>query len=743
MNRTPDQNTLGAVLASATRRVLLIDAARGAGGGVAVALAGVLAGVPPRGLTAWAIGSALLAAGGGALMFVWFARDRRQRIAYEIEARAPHARNIIITAAELLRSEGTANDEGRRATADDAANDAARSTASTGFTLGVRPDVGALVVREAARVAGGLDISALFPIRHALLLLALSTTLFSVAIARDTLPLRSASAVLRRSVSPGTASIEEVIITVAAPSYALQPVETLRNVPRIDALVGSRIHLQVRAGADSLTVQTMRGSRTIAATSPESFAVDLRAEDDGFIILIPRTADGREGAHRLIGLSVRADRPPQVRIAAPGRDLMLKDPRHTIELGVNADDDIGLASLRVRYTKVSGSGERFTFSDGEVPLTVSRGSSRQWNARGAFRLDTLGLNAGDMVVYRAVATDRRPGAPAQESDAFIAEIVAPGGEAAAGFAIDPDQERYAVSQQMVILRTEALIARRASMAADSVTAASRDIAAEQRKVRAEFVFMMGGEMADAPDPDASMNDLNEEAEAEAEGDLAAGRLANQGRMALTRAIRFMSRATTTLTNVELADALKAEKSALTQLEQAFSRTRILLRALSERERLDPTRRLSGSLTDAQSDRRAAAAPRSDPQADVLRRALAALSTLTDPVTRARAPQVGSESGGERSLVGASAGDRMTALAEAVLRVDPASLPLQRIATQLTAAATAAVRARGAEVRTLLDSASLGLTAVLQVNAPTAAPTSMRAGRLAGALVDALSGTRRR
>ena len=65
-----------------------------------------------------------------------------------------------------------------------------------------------------------------------------------------------------------------------------------------------------------------------------------------------------------------------------------------------------------------------------------------------------------MVVYRAAATDKRPGAPPSESDSYIAEILAPGSEAVAGFAIDQDQERYALSQQMIIVKTERLIAKR-------------------------------------------------------------------------------------------------------------------------------------------------------------------------------------------------------------------------------------------------------------------------------------------
>src|SRR6185312_4626133 len=141
--------------------------------------------------------------------------------------------------------------------------------------------------------------------------------------------------------------------------------------------------------------------------------------------------------------------------------------------------------------------------------------------------------------------------------------------------------------------------------------ASADLAAEQRKVRAQVVFMMGGELADAPDPNGSMTAINEEAEAEGEDDLLAGRNANKGRVALLRAIRSMSRAATSLNPADLQSALPNERAALASLESAFSHARILLRALSEREKLDLTRRLTGALNDASSDVRPIAPPTED------------------------------------------------------------------------------------------------------------------------------------
>jgi hypothetical protein len=148
---------------------------------------------------------------------------------------------------------------------------------------------------------------------------------------------------------------------------------------------------------------------------------------------------------------------------------------------------------------------------------------------------------------------------------------------------------------MVILRTERLIARRRSLNADSLDYESRTLAAEQRQVRAEFVFMMGGEVEDMATEASGTLDLNEVAEAEAEGDLMAGRLQNQGRVEMMRAIRAMSRASTALNEANLDQALRDERTALDNLMRAFARSRFILRALTQRERIDLDRRLSGSL----------------------------------------------------------------------------------------------------------------------------------------------------
>ncbi|MGH7615669.1 MAG: hypothetical protein ACREPM_00400, partial [Gemmatimonadaceae bacterium] len=584
----------------------------------------------------------------------------------------------------------------------------------------VAEPLASMIYSRASQLASRLDIAALLPARRSVATLGAAFAVWIVAVAIAAHP-ASAIAHAVDAARSNDAAITSVDVLVTPPAYAAQATRTLHDPSRVGALAGSMLRVTVHARAARVAFETLRARDSVAASTGDVFISNVVADADGYIAVEPRGANGTVGARRLIGLSVIPDDAPRVRITAPGKDLLLRDAHHTIDLAVDAGDDIGLATLTVRYTKVSGSGERFTFTEGELPITVTRANPQTWTARASWNLETLGLGPGDMVVYRAVATDHRPGATPSESDSFIAELAAPGGNAAPGFELDPEHERYAVSQQMVILESERLAARKSRMSADEYASASAELAAEQRKVRAEFVFMMGGELADAPNIN-NPNDLNEEAEAAGEDDILAGRNENQGRVAIVRAIRFMSRAAVSLTTADVPTALPQERNALAQLERAFSHTRIILRALTERERLDLSRRLTGVLTDAARDTRPRAEPELEPRVVELRRVLADVATLA----------------------GARASDaaRASSLAERVLRIDPSSHELQQVAARLSEASTDLARGHPLDARRALDQSATALAGALRsgmLDAPSTSPTAT--DLLNGALTDALRRSR--
>ena len=158
--------------------------------------------------------------------------------------------------------------------------------------------------------------------------------------------------------------------------------------------------------------------------------------------------------------------------------------------------------------------------------------------------------------------------------------------AGAGFAVPDEDRRYAISQQMVIIKTEQLDRERGRTSADDWESRTKMLAIEQRMVRSEVVFLSGGEVQD------------EVAEAEHSHELQEGRLENAGRVEMLRAINDMSRAEALLNGGDTAGALVFERSALAALQRAFDRRRYFLRTTPERSRIDPSRRLSGDLEKA-------------------------------------------------------------------------------------------------------------------------------------------------
>lgn len=684
--RSPDATVVGAFLDAARRRHAIEMALKGAAIGLGVAAVLAVIGWPvASGLRPLLLFGALAGTGGG-LRWALLRRATQRTAAARIESRAPECRNLLVTASELLAG------------------------------VRVDPYIETVVFRQAAAVVQTLRLPKLLPFHKAFQSLAIAAACWGGAVAWRVTRSQQAAEVAALT---GPASVGDVTVTVTPPPYLGQRPRSYRNPARVEALQASRLAVEARGQVATISLETLAG-RAAMAKQGDAFHGDVTATADGFLALEPARADGQLGERRLIGLTVVEDRPPRVVVRTPGRDLHFPDAARTVSIAIDAEDDFALASLRLRATTVSGSGERFSFAERDVPVTITRRDANHWTASVSWRLASLGLEPGDMVVYRAVATDHRPGAPPVESDAWIVEVTAPGSLAASGFEIDPEQNRYALSQQMVILKTERLLAGKGRLSAEAFADSAAQIAMEQRRVRAEFVFMMGGEVDDGQGEEVSQTDLNEVKEAEGEDELAAGRLLNAGRLALVRGIRHMSLAATMLGTDAVPAALAEEKKALAEIEKAFSHSRIILRALTQRESLDMTRRLSGQLTDAASTTDAPTPLRSNAKAEALRRLLAQVTQLTASPARAS----------------------VATLAERALRIDPSDKGLQAIAAGLTKAADGFGSGRASDGARALDQAATALASMVAGDAPRATPEvrGAEARRLRGRLADALRGT---
>lgn len=730
-----DERTIVAFLQRSRRRRHIASSLIGAGIGVGVAVACLGLGWLGLASRAVTIGLGIGVILAGALFGALLARREGSRIALEIEQRAPDFRNLLVTAAELVGPVASPRRLAKRP------------------APSASPAIVRLVTSRAAEQASRLDAASLFPLQRRALWfgggLAVWSALAVAVPARSTTPTAATdSAAVTAAAAPDVEpAIDAVEIALTPPPYTGLPARRLVDPARLEVVEGTRIAVSVRAAADALQLATLQGNRELTPAADGAFRAELVAAADGFLSLEPRRGN-RAGPRRLVGLLVTPDAPPLVRITEPGRDLFLPQPDVEIPLAATATDDFGIAELRLTYTIVSGSGETFEFTEGELAAQTTREDEASWRLDAELRPAALGLSLGDMVVYRAVARDRRPDAPDIISDAFVVEIVGENAAITGGFALESDEEREALSQRMVIVKTERLLARKDSIPEPEYAAEARRIAAEQRLVRAEFVFMMGGEIQD------------EVEEAEHEHEVVAGRLELAGRQEMSRAVQWMSQAATMLADADLEAALPLEESALEALQSALSRSRYILRTMSPRQSIDLTRRLSGTppvSLDPSGSPRAAGEAVTDPELAALRRLLAEIAAAAGGAGEAREADAAGASGegegveaaaGSREEGGADAtggsGDaagavtsvnraRLADLAEEVLRLDPSSAELQGVAADLAAAS-----APQADVSTLVARAIDALRARLDAGLPVAPAATDPDPELAGALSDEMA-----
>jgi hypothetical protein len=486
-----------------------------------------------------------------------------RRTAERIERQFPVFDNLLVTAEEMLR--------GRTVHPSIASELFKQSAARLDHVQVVRPRV--IFLR--AVLAGAVTAAAASVVTH------------------GTQNLRPDVVSTVDSRAPAAVSAAAVRAFVTPPAYSGRPSITVDNPVQLSVIEGSRVRVDVNGSAQM----------NLVATASQ--------------VLLLKVGDGE----RLLNLRVQPDTPPRVVIERPGRDLLFGEPRGQVPVSIVARDDFRIASMTLRYTRISGSGETFTFEEGDVPIEMTAGEDRvSRRASGTIVLEQLKLEDGDTVVYRAFARDDKPGADPAISESFLIEIGKRAEAAAGGFAVPDDRDRQGLSQQMLIVKTERLHAQRDKLTPDARLEQGRLLAVEQRMVRAEFLFMTGGEVVD------------EVEEAEESHELASGRFENQGQVELLNAIREMSRAESRLNAADTAQALVFERAALAALQRAFDRRRYFLRTLPERARIDPTRRLSGDLSAARSSTRSAVTRPANPRAEAIRQVMMDLAAAGEKKT---------------------------------------------------------------------------------------------------------------
>lgn len=575
------EGTIRAALAHARRRLIVAACVNAALAGAATAAI-----VRMLGASRWGAAAAGVLLIFGAAAWAWRYWTGR-RVALFLEREHPSLQNLVLTAQEALEGrpihpvlsrELLAQAAGRLNTID-------------------RPGSGALSPRRALLSAAGVLAAAVF-----------------IGQPVERRPEQVTGPGTHSGSAEDTAAEMALQVTVTPPSYSRLPAVTLDNPVQVDVLEGSTLRLRVTGTTSPVRLVEPGREPQLFAKGQDGAELELRAVDSR-VYLVGPVADGSQAApERLLQVQVRRDERPVVTIERPGRDLLFAAPEGTVPIRVTARDDLNVASIALRYTHVTGSGETFTFEEGELPLQVTpSGVATERHASGALVLDGLKLQEGDTLVYRAIARDDKPGADPVSSGSFVIEIGKQGEAASSGYSLPEDRDRQGLSQQMLILKTEKLNAARGQMSAEDFLEQSRLLAVEQRMVRAEFVFLTGGEVVD------------EVEEAEHSHELAAGRFENAAQIELFNAIREMSRAEARLNDADTAQALVFERAALDALQRAFDRRRYFLRTLPERSRIDPSRRLSGDVSTAKPVLPTRHEPSPDPEVQALRDAIALLS----------------------------------------------------------------------------------------------------------------------
>ena len=550
--------------------------------------------------------------------------------ALSVERAAPSCRNVVITAVELLNHPERAVDWVRGRVFADAARQLAAIRTNS-------------VVPLARPLAGGVASVA----AAALLIAIQSTGVASVGVHGSSArpPPAGAGLTMRVHLQP--------------PSYTGLSATTVNDPQRLDVLEGTRARFTFDGSITGLGVRF--GDRAIESREEQGRrTADVLLVESGYVAV-----DGG-GRTTLIPVTVTADRTPEIRIDRPGRDLILPASTAAIDVVASASDDLALESMSLHYTKISGSGEQFEFVEGELPIEISRKTSQAWYARGRISLRALNLEPGHSIVYRVTARDRRPGgAGTGSSETFFIEVAGPGQVAIEGLEMPPEQDRYALSQQMIVLRIQRLRGGEARLTHQALLDEAGAIAAEQRAVRANFVFLMGGHVED------------EEEEAEQEHEIQEGRLQNTARQEISRAVRHMSATEEGLVAANTTVSLAQARLAVEALQRALGRNRYILRTLGVRSRIDPSRRLSGDLGDAQGMDRALTPASESPRGRAARTLLAAVVSVAHTIEANRRVPVITTG--------------LTRAVEQALAIDPDDGQWQRIVRAMLAFRDAAAR----------------------------------------------------
>jgi hypothetical protein len=366
--------------------------------------------------------------------------------------------------------------------------DGAAPTLRFALVSALDPGVPAATRARCAAHAATVDLEgvarrALAPVWRRVAVAAVGTIGAALALPRGTVARVVAPTPGDGLVAPGAAStadpLARIVVRVDPPGYIGGRGTTRDDPAAISGHPGSRVRVD---GVRAVSAPRARlDDRALAVTAGGgSWSVAFALPPQAGLL---RLTHGRR--ERLLVVEPRVDSTPRVVLRTPERDSTLRIAAGALTVAADARDDLGLASLAVEYIITSGSGELFESRTGRLAGPAPTGRVASWASR--LRLDTLRLGSGDVMHLRAVALDRNdvtgPGvgvsetravriARADEYDSVAVDAVPP-----------PEVEKDALSQRMLLLRTEALIRQWPRLARDAARREAGAIARDQKRLR--------------------------------------------------------------------------------------------------------------------------------------------------------------------------------------------------------------------------------------------------------------------
>lgn len=379
----------------------------------------------------------------------------------------------------------------------------------------------------------------------------------------------------RSTAAPGS-KLEDLEVVVTPPAYTGARIARLDDPASVAALIGSRILVTgpgsaegVRAslGVSRLAVSDRRGGWSVSLTMPRRPVALTLAE---------------RGHERLIVLDPRADAAPRIVLDIPARDSTLRVPRGVVRLSATGTDDVGLNEAYFEYLVTTGSGEIFSARTITTPA-VRFGGSRTGSLSATLDLTALKLGQGDVVSMRAIVSDRNtlsgPGVATSDTRTFrIAradEYDSVSVDAAAPAAMDSS----AISQRMLIIMTEELVAKEKTLSRAELVKQSTSIGDMEDRIRKRVDAILNA--TDSPDEQAHL----EEAGHVHTADENAGPLNRD----LVEAYNALWEAVRSLQIAEPAPALPPMRIALKALDRARLANRLYLRGVPPRVIVDLAR----------------------------------------------------------------------------------------------------------------------------------------------------------